>query len=263
MAHAVTAPAAWQTVDFISDLHLQAREVETFQAFKAFLKTSPAQAIFILGDLFEVWVGDDAAEPGSFEAECTEALRTASQTRSLYVMHGNRDFLLSTQFAQQAQVKLLPDATVLLFAGQRWLLTHGDALCLADVDYQAFRLRVRSTQWQNEFLSQSLTSRRAIARDLRQQSEQRKQTQPVGTWIDVDATAAHQALHDADAKTLIHGHTHQPADHDLGQGLTRVVLSDWDATAQPPRLQVLRLTTEGLQRRDLAPDAGHDVCNRT
>ena len=238
------------------------------QAFKAFVQTTPAHAIFILGDLFEVWVGDDGAEPGSLEAECVDVLRTASQSHSIFVMHGNRDFLLGPQFAQDAHITLILDPTLLVFADQRWLLTHGDALCLADVDYQAFRQHVRGPLWQQAFLAQPLAKRRAIARDLRQQSEQRKQSQPADAWVDADASAARSALQQADALTLIHGHTHQAADHDLGhdaqgQNMTRVVLSDWDAAALPPRLQVLRLTAQGLQRHNLAPDAGHDVRYRT
>ncbi len=257
-AQVLQAPASWRTLDFISDLHLQVDQRATFEAWQVWMQTTPADALFILGDLFEVWVGDDAASPGSFEAECIAVLRAAAQTRAIFVMHGNRDFLLGTGFTEQAQVTLLADPTVLIFAGQRWLLSHGDAWCLADVDYQAFRLQVRSAGWQHNFLSQPLDKRRAIAQDLRNQSEQRKGSQTVADWADVDTATARQALQHAGARTLIHGHTHRPADHDLGDNLHRVVLSDWDASALPPRLQALRLTAQGLQRRPLAPDAGHD-----
>jgi UDP-2,3-diacylglucosamine hydrolase len=257
-AAALRAHAAWRTLDFISDLHLQACHRGTFEAWKAWMLATPAQAIFILGDLFEVWVGDDVALPGSFEAECMAVLREAAQTRSIFVMHGNRDFLLGADFAAQSHAALLTDPTNLEFAGQHWLLSHGDAWCLADVDYQNFRLQVRSPNWQQHFLAQPLEKRRAIAHDLRQQSEQRKHRLPAADWADVDTTTARQALQQTGARTLIHGHTHRPADHDLGDRLQRVVLSDWDANALPPRLQVLRLTAQGLQRHPLAPDAGHE-----
>ncbi|MEO7127278.1 MAG: UDP-2,3-diacylglucosamine diphosphatase, partial [Rhodoferax sp.] len=129
------------------------------------------------------------------------------------------------------------------FAGQRWLLTHGDALCLDDVDYMAFRAQVRNTNWQRDFLAKPLTERRAIARGLREQSEARKRSGV--SYGDVDGPAARRWLQAARAATLIHGHTHKPADHDMGAGLARVVLTDWDAAAIPPRAEVLRLAAAG------------------
>ena len=148
----------------------------------------------------------------------------------------------------------LSDPTSLDFQGQRWLLSHGDALCLDDTDYQRFRAQVRSADWQQAFLSRPLAEREAVARDLRERSEARKQSMAHDPelWADVDAAAAREWLQRAGAPTLIHGHTHRPAEHDLGNGLRRVVLSDWDANARPPRLEVLRLTAGGLQRLPLA-----------
>ena len=144
----------WRVVDFISDLHLQASEVATFDAWVRYLHNTPADAVFMLGDLFEVWVGDDAAdEPGAFEARCAEVLRSAAQQRTLYFMHGNRDFLVGLRCLDRAGVALLDDPTVLHFAGQRWLLSHGDALCLDDVDYLRFRAQVRGADWQQQFLA--------------------------------------------------------------------------------------------------------------
>ncbi|MBC7380118.1 MAG: UDP-2,3-diacylglucosamine diphosphatase, partial [Burkholderiaceae bacterium] len=147
-------------------------------------------------------------------------------------------------------ISLLDDPTVLGFAGKRWALSHGDALCLEDIEYLAFRKQVRSSDWQNDFLSKPLARRRDIARGMRGQSEARKQTGVA--YADVDSAAARDLLQRAQAATLIHGHTHKPADHDLGSGLRRIVLSDWDAPAIPPRAQVLRLTADGLQRVALA-----------
>lgn len=262
------APPAWRTVDFISDLHLSAGEPTTFAAWQHYLQTTSADAVFILGDLFEVWVGDDvldqgtlapgskakapddsAAMPGSTSCEhrCAQVLRQATERLDLFFMHGNRDFLVGQRFMDRCRATLLADPTVLTFAGQRWLLTHGDALCLDDVDYLKFRQQVRSPAWQNAFLNKPLAERQALARHMRAQSQVHQQSSQ--NYADVDSAAARQWLQAASAYTLIHGHTHQPAAHDLGDGLQRVVLSDWDAQARPPRADALRLTASaGLQR---------------
>jgi len=208
--------------------------------------------VLILGDLFEVWVGDDtvalqgaagANDAPCFELQCQRVLAQASQRLALYFMHGNRDFLLGSTFASACSMTLLDDPTVLVFDAQRWLLSHGDALCLDDTDYQQFRALVRSASWQQDFLAQSLSQRQAVARDLRAQSRARKASG--AAYADVDRSAALHWLQEYDATTLIHGHTHLPADHTLhsadGHTYQRRVLSDWDASALPPRLQVLRL----------------------
>ncbi|MFP8780955.1 UDP-2,3-diacylglucosamine diphosphatase [Hydrogenophaga sp. RWCD_12] len=252
------APAHWQAVDFISDLHLQAAQASTVQAWLNYLR-APAigrpDALVILGDLFEVWIGDDALNnPNGFASHCARALRTFSQTTPTYFLCGNRDFLLGDAALVACGMLGLSDPTSLDFQGQRWLLSHGDALCLDDTDYQGFRAQVRSADWQQAFLSRPLAEREAVARDLRERSEARKQSMAHDPelWADVDAAAAREWLQRAGAPTLIHGHTHRPAEHDLGNGLRRVVLSDWDADARPPRLEVLRLTAGGLQRLPLA-----------
>lgn len=251
------APPHWQSVEFISDLHLQASEPATFDAWQAYMQRSQADAIFILGDLFEVWVGDDvtAAAPSvaplPFEARCAQILQAASQRLAIFFMHGNRDFLLGPDFAYRSGMHLLDDPTVLVFGGQRWLLSHGDALCLADTEYLKFRAQVRSPAWQTDFLAKPLSERLALARALRRQSEARKQsTVASGTaFADVDAPMAGQWLAAAQASTLIHGHTHQPADHALPSGQRRIVLSDWDAAATPPRGEVLQLSVANALKR--------------
>lgn len=248
----LAAPADWRTVDFISDLHLQAGEPATFDAWRRYLAETQADAVFMLGDLFEVWVGDDAAdEPGSFEAACGAVLRDASRQRPLFFLHGNRDFLVGEAFLRACGVTGLGDPTVLQFAGQRWLLSHGDALCLDDVEYQRFRQLARSADWQRQFLAQPLAARRAQARGIRDQSEERKRSGTV--YADVDGPAAMAWLQAAQAQALIHGHTHRPAAHALAPGLARHVLSDWDLAATPPRADALRLTAAGLERIALAP----------
>ena len=249
---------SWRTVDFISDLHLSADEPATFAVFQHYLQHTPADAVFMLGDLFEVWVGDDAVSPdflarpdASFENACACVLHAAGKRLALFFMHGNRDFLVGRDFMQRCGATLLADPTVLGFAGQRWLLSHGDALCLGDTDYLQFRQWVRSPQWQQDFLARPLAERLGLAREMRRQSEARKRSG--ADYADVDAAAARQWLQAAGARTLIHGHTHKPAVHNLGDGLRRVVLSDWDAQASAPRADVLRLSADGLQRIALFP----------
>jgi UDP-2,3-diacylglucosamine hydrolase len=254
------APAHWQAVDCISDLHLQAGDPATFDAWRAWLARpvgERADALLILGDLFEVWVGDDALQgegpDAAFWRACAQALREHAQHTPTYFMVGNRDFLLGPAGLQACGMQVLNDPTVLDFAGQRWLFSHGDALCLADTDYQRFRIQVRSPEWQQAFLAQPLAQREATARELRRQSEARKQASggDPSLWADVDTSAACQWLRAAGATTLVHGHTHRPAEHDLGDGLRRVVLSDWDLAAPKPRAEVLRISAQGLQRRPL------------
>lgn len=243
------APAHWRVVDFISDLHLQVSEPQTVRAWKDYLTQTHADAVFLLGDIFEVWVGDDGVDgeddDARFEHDCIELLHSVGQHCALYLMHGNRDFLLGSEAARRAACTLLDDPTVLIFGDRRWLLSHGDALCLDDREYLAFRAQVRTAAWQQAFLAQPLAQRRQIARGLRQQSEARKGSG--ADYADVDAPLARQWLQQAQATELIHGHTHKPADHALGGGLRRRVLSDWDMEAHTPRAEVLRLQRTGLE----------------
>lgn len=258
----ITAPADWQCVDFISDVHLQASEPENFLAWCKYLAQSSAQAIFILGDLFEVWIGDDVlgtmneANPHArhealhFEQRCCQALRNCAQHRQVYFLHGNRDFLLGQGFAQACGMHMLSDPCVLSLGGQRYLLSHGDALCLADVEYQQFRSTVRSAAWQASFLATPLQERLEQARMMRQASELRKKelAQAGQAWIDIDAPAAVQWMDAAGALHFIHGHTHEGRDHVIrsAQGLgTRHVLPDWQLAQHPMRGYALRLRLAG------------------
>ena len=230
-------------VDFLSDVHLDTSEVATFNAWANHLNTSPADALFILGDLFEVWIGDDTLD--LFHVQCMEVLRATAKRMPVFFMCGNRDFLVGSQWLQSTCVQDMQDPTVLELAEQKILLSHGDALCIGDTDYMAFRQQVRSSAWQKAFLAKPLSERQQIAKDLRAQSKARQQTQT--DYADVDAKTARMWLGDNDCKLLIHGHTHRPATHDLGNGLSRMVLSDWEADATPPRLEVLRWTEETKQ----------------
>ena len=247
---ALPARAHWRTVDFISDLHLKPEEPLTFDAWARYLRHTPADAVFMLGDLFEVWVGDDALrEPGSFEAQGCALLRAATQRLPVYFMHGNRDFLAGPDFLAACGITGLADPTVLTFGDQRYVLSHGDLLCTADVAYQQFRRQVRSTDWQSAFLARPLAERQTIARQMREHSEARHAANAPADYAQADAALARQWLHAANSRLLIHGHTHQPADHDLGDGLTQVVLSDWHIDARTHRAQMLRLTADGARTR--------------
>lgn len=241
------APPHWHCVDFISDLHLDAQTPLTLAALRRYLQSTPAQAVCVLGDLFEVWVGDDALGGGSgFEVTVSDLFYQASKRMDVFIMCGNRDFLMGPDLLAACGAQRLSDPCVLVAGTQRLLLTHGDALCLADTDYLAFRQRVRGEPWQTEFLAQTLVQRQAAARALRAQSEAKKQQQAQShiQWIDLDSQACLAVLTHAKANHMVHGHTHQPARHDLGGGHNRWVLSDWDLHATPPRAQVLRLSVD-------------------
>ena len=249
------ADDSWRAVDFISDLHLGVATPATFDAWRAHLLHTPADAVVMLGDLFEVWIGDDTRDQ-PFEHRCVQTMHDASLQRDLFFMAGNRDFLVGPELLREAGVYGLADPTLLEAFGQRLLLSHGDALCLEDVEYQAFRQEVRSPSWRSAFLARPLADRAATARHLREQSQARKDALPrPELWADVDATAAVVWLQHAGATTLIHGHTHRPGSAMLRPGFERHVLSDWDLEAPVPRAEVLRLDAGGLRRvpRSLAP----------
>lgn len=244
------APEHWACVDIISDLHLNVYELPTFVGWENYLRHSRCDAIFILGDLFDVWIGDDCIDAeGSFEHRCVDILRNTAHQKSLFLMPGNRDFLIGRDFYDYCNIQALSDPTVLIMGVHRWLLSHGDALCLADIAYQGFRSTVRDPSWQKHFLEQPLEMRREQARSIRAASESRKKHEQ--TYVDIDIHEAQIWMDTCDATALIHGHTHQPADHLLPNGLVRHVLSDWDLAADPPRAQILRLSKMGAQRIDL------------
>lgn len=255
------APAGWRSVDVVSDLHLQAGEPDTHRAWQDCLsRPDRPDALFILGDFFEVWVGDDLLAPPAdgtdtadraFWRQCAAELRAFAERTPTFFIAGNRDFLLGTAGLAQCGLIGLNDPTVLVFGGRRWLLSHGDALCLADTDYMAFRAEVRSAPWQEAFLARPLAERETVARSLRERSEalKRERGSDPALWADVDAAEARHWLARGDASVLVHGHTHRPGQHDLGDGLQRLVLSDWDASATPRRAEVLRLHAGGWERR--------------
>jgi UDP-2,3-diacylglucosamine hydrolase len=242
------AAPAWHALEFISDLHLQASDPATFEAWRGYMGACNADALFILGDLFEVWVGDDIVlEPG-FAADCAAVLQATARRLPVFIMHGNRDFLMGGGLMRNCGATLLDDPTVLTFAQRRWLLTHGDALCVSDTKYMQFRAVVRSPAWQADFLGKPLAERQVIARHARSESEARRSDGMAPDYGVVDDAIARAWLDAADARTMIHGHTHQPREHDLGDGRERVVLTDWDLQANVPRREVLRVNAGGFTR---------------
>jgi len=248
------APEHWQCIDLVSDLHLCDALPRTFAAWAAHLRASRADAILILGDLFEFWPGDDALEL-PFERQCFEVLAEAARARYVGVMVGNRDFLLGPALLQQHGLHALADPTLLVAFGQRVLLSHGDALCLSDVAYQQFRRWVRDPATQRDFLARPLAERVALGAKVRHASEAgRHQAAPAEGYGDIDAGAAVAWLRTAGATRLVHGHTHRPGDSVLEPGFDRCVLSDWDLDDAPEHAGVLRLSAAGLAR--LAPEEG-------
>ena len=216
---------------FISDLHLSPRSPGATRLFLHFLATRARQAeeLFILGDLFETWIGDDDIESGE-HAEIVAALRAASDAGlKISLIHGNRDFLLGTDFAAATGIRLLPDPYVLSTPEWQFVLSHGDALCLDDTAYMAFRTQVRNPAWQAALLAKPLAERRAIAAHMREVSEssQRDKENP---YTDLQPAATDDFLREYGYATFIHGHTHQPARHDHivdGIHVERWVLADW------------------------------------
>lgn len=218
------------TTLFISDLHLEpAREDITGQLLK-FLATAArdAEALYILGDLFEVWVGDDDDHP--FIEEIATALRTLSDAGvRCYFTHGNRDFMLGAAYAERAGFTLLPEWTLLELAGTPVLVGHGDDLCTDDTDYMAIRRMVREPQWQQNTLKLPLAQRRQMAVSARQQSQLSTASKAMDI-IDVNDSAVAALLRQHNVSTVLHGHTHRPAIHNFsidGKAATRIVLGDW------------------------------------
>jgi UDP-2,3-diacylglucosamine hydrolase len=248
----LTLPEHWRVVDILSDVHLRADAPRTFEAWRRHMLETPADAVFVLGDLFEVWIGDDACA-GEFESACLRVLQESARTRSLAFLAGNRDFLVGTALLQSVPMQAMSDPTAVAGFGSRLLLAHGDAWCLEDRDYQRFRLEVRGEAWQSHFLGQPLAERRRVGATMRAASQARKLSMPDPTlWADLDRDAVVAALHAAGTRTLVHGHTHRPGQHDLGEGCTRWVLSDWDFDGPGPRGDVLRWSAEGLRRVTVA-----------
>jgi UDP-2,3-diacylglucosamine hydrolase len=218
---------------FISDLHLCAEQPETLGLFLDFLtKRAPeAEALYILGDLFEVWLGDDLLLPG-FEPALEAMNVLSSGGTPIYVMHGNRDFLLGERFEQLSGATLIDDPTLIDLYGTPTLLMHGDLLCTDDLTYQVMRRQLREPQWIAAFLAKTPQERIDFARGLRERSK--KETgKKAEAIMDVNTDAVAHTMRTHGVQRLIHGHTHRPAVHRFeldGADCQRYVLQDWHGT---------------------------------
>ena len=244
----VALPDGVRVVEFVSDVHLCPEMPRTAAALRHYLAHTRADVVCLLGDVFEAWVGDDAATALPFERDCVAALAALAQRSRLLLMCGNRDFLFGPALLAATGATGLADPCVLEAFGQRVLLSHGDALCIADAAYQQMRRVVRSEGWQADFLARPLAERLATARALRAQSQAQHATQAPETYADADPALAAQWLAQAQASVLVHGHTHRPGSAPLPSGPMRHVMSDWDADAAAPRAEVLRWTADGFSR---------------
>ena len=218
---------------FISDLHLDPKCPAIIQAFYRFLDkismNPQTESLYILGDFFEVWLGDDDDTPAYSEIKV--ALRNAADRGvNTFIMHGNRDFLLGESFCRAVGAELISEPTIVTVDGQSLLLMHGDSLCTRDIDYMQFRKQVRNHQWQRQFLAQSLADRRLYVAAARQQSKSLTQRKAEDI-MDVTPAAVEKIFVEHSVKTLVHGHTHRPARHQHnvnGKAYERIVLGDWD-----------------------------------
>ncbi|ERP95510.1 UDP-2,3-diacylglucosamine hydrolase [Marinobacter sp. ES-1] len=219
------------TTLFISDLHLEESRPDITGAFLGFLKTHAmgVEQLYILGDFFEAWIGDDERTP--LQEQVAAALREVRDSGTeIFLMHGNRDFLIGNDYCERAGATLLDDPTVIDLYGTPALLMHGDSLCTADVEYQKFRANMRNPQMQKMMLARPLEDRQQMARQLRQMSMAKNQGKAEDI-MDVTPEEVVKELEHHGVQLMIHGHTHRPAIHDLeanGEPARRIVLGDWD-----------------------------------
>lgn len=219
------------TTLFISDLHLEESRPDITEAFLGFLDgtASGVDQLYILGDFFEAWIGDDERTP--LQEQIAAALRKLRDSGTdIFLMHGNRDFLIGEDFCERAGATLLDDPTVIDLHGIPTLLMHGDSLCTADVEYQKFRANMRNPQWQQMILQRPLKDRQQMARQLREISMAKNQGKEEFI-MDVTPEEVVKDMEKHGVQRLIHGHTHRPAVHELtanGSPAKRIVLGDWD-----------------------------------
>lgn len=212
---------------FISDCHLDADRPDIIASLAGFLKNRAPEArfLYILGDLFETWIGDD--DPATEYSEIFSCFKELAQSTELFFLAGNRDFLLHQAGAERIGAKLIKEPAYLDLGADRVALLHGDTLCTDDPDYQQFRKMVRGDEWQDVFLSKPLSERKQIVADLRQQSKAAMQQKSMDI-MDVNQQAVLENFAELGVSTIIHGHTHRPAVHDHGDNKTRFVLGDWN-----------------------------------
>ncbi len=220
-----------QRIYCISDLHLSPERPDIHRAFSDFLKTcaASAHALYIMGDFFNLWIGDDNPDPFALHVR-NELKALADSGTRLYMMHGNRDFLLGHDFCQSCGAELIKEPYVLSCFGNDYLLMHGDSLCTRDIEYMAFRNMVRDPAWQAAFLAKPLAERQVFAQEARSRSKAMSSNKAEDI-MDVSPDAVQAVLRETGQSLLVHGHTHRPAIHDLetnGEAGKRIVLGDWD-----------------------------------
>jgi UDP-2,3-diacylglucosamine hydrolase len=225
---------------FASDLHLTRVESCAFDQWVEFCSrvAVDGQALYLLGDVFEAYIGDDDDAP-LVGAVAAALRRLADAGVELAFMHGNRDFLVGSGFAHRCGARLLGDVEVIELAGRRAALLHGDTLCTDDVQYQTVRRQLRDPAWQAQFVAQPLAARRAFAAQARAESAAHT-AMAAAEIMDVNAAAVADVLAQTEADWIIHGHTHRPAVHDLGGGRQRIVLGDWPRAASWLRVEGAR-----------------------
>jgi UDP-2,3-diacylglucosamine hydrolase len=238
---------------FISDLHLQPARPAISAAFFDFLERHArhAQQLYLLGDLFEYWAGDDDLHD-PFHQQVIAALRGVSDAGvAVFWIAGNRDFLVGEQFAQAAGLTLLPETHVTEIGGQRLVVLHGDAQCTEDVKYMEFRAMVRQPAWQQQFVAMPLAQRKAIIAGMRENSRKDQGTKSYEI-MDVTPQAITEVFERTGTEVMIHGHTHRPALHTVG-ATRRYVLPDWEPDATPPRGGWIAIDGHGaITRHDLS-----------
>ncbi len=212
---------------FISDLHLSAERPDIIQLCLSFLDTQAAKAkqLYILGDLVEYWLGDDNPDSG-IEIVFNKLKQLSEQGLAIFLMHGNRDFLMGEALANRCGCQLINDPYIADLNGEKVLLMHGDTLCTDDTAYQELRLMLRNPAWQRDFLSKPISERQQMALALREKSQQETQAKD-SEIMDVNADAVSQAFAQHKIQLMIHGHTHRPNIHHYEGKLTRIVLGDW------------------------------------
>ena len=212
---------------FISDLHLDADTPERNDAFARFLtnESSYCDELYILGDLTEVWVGDD--DDSAFAETLRRCLADSSSRCRIFLQHGNRDFLIGNAFAARCGLEVLPEIHIIARDGKRVLLCHGDILCTNDVAYQRTRATLRSPAWQRDVLSKSIDERRSLAASMRSQSRATNANKPAQI-MDTAPDAIDRLAREHAIDAIVHGHTHRPAVHRSDGPVPRYVLGDWD-----------------------------------
>ncbi len=234
---------------FISDLHLEPGRADITEAFQHFLThtATAADSLYILGDLFNVWIGDDAANPFS-DAVAAALRQVADAGTKIYFMHGNRDFLLGADYAQRAGMSILEEPSLVTIHGRRYLLMHGDSMCTRDEEYMQFRQLVRNPQWQQWALSLTVPERIRMAGEARAKSKTMTSTKAEDI-MDVTPSEVVRVMNQYQVPCLIHGHTHRPAQHSVMLGEksigTRIVLGDWN-----PGGRCLKIDASGIHGFD-------------